>query len=103
MYITVLMKDGKMDGIHTFFGKAGGCGSAIADGVSSLVSELMKGGIESQKIVSALAGIGCHLGRNTCMSAISSAIKYVDLAMETGRDINDIIEEAEFAEANTPY
>lgn len=100
IYVTVLLLAGKVDGLLVYFGKAGGCGSAIADGVTKLVSSAIKAGMDPRTAVTDLGGIGCHLGSNTCMAAISKSIAYVVKSLETKIDVNDLIEEDEIAVAN---
>lgn len=82
------------------FGKAGGCGSAIADGIARLASYALRSGMDPVEAVKALGGIGCHLGNNTCMQAVSESIRYVLKSLETGKDINDLMCEEELAAAN---
>ena len=82
------------------FGKAGGCGSAMADGIARLVSYGLRSGLEPGDAVKALSGIGCHLGSNTCLNCVSESIRTVLTHLETGRDLNDLIEDAALADAN---
>jgi hypothetical protein len=82
------------------FGKAGGCGSAIADGLARLASYALRSGMDPSEAVKALSGIGCHHGNQTCMQAVSESLRFVMLALATGRDINELIEDADLAEAN---
>jgi hypothetical protein len=83
------------------FGKAGGCGSAIADGLARLASYALRSGLDPADAVKALAGIGCHLGANTCLNSIAESIRVIMMHLETGKDINDLIEEIDLAEANS--
>ena len=103
IYVTVLLLAGKVDGLIVTFGKAGGCGSAIADSFTKLASSAIKAGMDPRIVVTDLGGIGCHLGGNTCMAAISKSIAYVVKSLETGVDINDLIEEDEIAAANASH
>jgi hypothetical protein len=57
------------------FGKAGGCASAIMDGVSRIVSYGLRSGLEPKDVIKGLAGIGCHHGRETCMNAVADAFR----------------------------
>ena len=50
--------------------------------------------------VKALSGIGCHPGSNTCLNCVAESIRLVLAHLDTGRDLNDLIEEAALAEAN---
>ena len=82
------------------FGKAGGCGSAMADGIARLVSYGLRSGLEPIDAVKALSGIGCHLGANTCLNTVAESIGFVLEHLKTGRDINELIEDADFAAIN---
>jgi hypothetical protein len=82
------------------FGKAGGCGSALADGIATLLSLGLKSGLDPREAVKAISGIGCHLGSCTCLNAVAESIGFVLLHLETGEDLNDIIEEHDFSHAN---
>lgn len=81
------------------FGRAGGCGSAMADGIAKLISYGLRSGMEPTDAIKALKGIGCHNGANTCLHNISSAITIVSETLETGKDIIDVIEDFANAEA----
>lgn len=80
------------------FGKAGGCGSAMADGVAKLISYGLRSGLEPLDAIKALDGIGCHHGQNTCLHNVAKAIKVVLKSLETGEDINDVLEDFANAE-----
>jgi len=75
------------------FGKAGGCGSAIADGIALLASYGLRSGLDPLDAIKALSGISCHHGNNSCMAVVAESIQFVMAALQTGRDINDIIED----------
>jgi len=83
------------------FGKAGGCGSALADGIATLLSLSLKAGLDPRETIKAISGIGCHLGSCTCLNAVAESIGFVLLHLETGEDLNDIIEEHDFSHANS--
>jgi len=101
IYTTITIDSGGKHGrTLVSFGKAGGCGSAVGDGIQSLLTEALMSGMDPHKAANALKGISCHKGPNTCMKAISDSLRFVLLARETGRDINDIVEEEDMAEAN---
>jgi hypothetical protein len=56
------------------FGKAGGCGSAIMDGLTRMISY----GLRSewnQRRSSGVVGISCHHGAKTCMNALAEAVQ----------------------------
>ena len=75
------------------FGKAGGCGSAIMDGMTRMVSAGLRAGMPVGEVVRGLAGIACHQGPATCMDALARAVAVVMLSQVTGRDPNEILEE----------
>ena len=56
------------------FGRAGGCGSAIMDGMARMVSSGLQAGMDPRLVVRELAGISCHHGGNTCMNAVAEAV-----------------------------
>lgn len=97
--ITIDRLTGKPVEVFIRFGKAGGCGSAIADGIARLASYGLRSGLDPHDAIKALEGIGCHQGSNTCMTVVAESLQFVMKALETGKDINDIIEEHDFAEA----
>ena len=73
---------------------------ADADGIARLVSYGLRSGLEAQDAVKALSGISCHQGPRTCLNEVASAIRIVLKHLETGADLNSMIEEEEFATAN---
>ncbi len=75
------------------FGRAGGCASAMADGTARLISYALRSGMSPKDAVKALNGIGCHLGGNTCLHNIADAISCVMEALETEKDLEDVIED----------
>lgn len=84
------------------FGKAGGCGSAITDGMARMISYGLRSGMDPQDVLK-LDGIRCHLGPRTCMAALAMAFDVVMKAEASGVDPNVILEEIELAEANSFY
>ena len=62
IFVTVTTQEGKPIEVFIRFGKAGGCGSAMADGIARLVSYGLRSGLEAQDAVKALAGISCGRG-----------------------------------------
>jgi hypothetical protein len=100
LFVTVTTQDGKPFEVFIRFGKAGGCGSAMADGIARLVSYGLRSGLEPADAVKALSGISCHLGPKTCLNEVASAIRLVMEHLETGVDITCLMEEEELAEAN---
>jgi len=95
-----LFTSGEPMEIFVRFGKAGGCGSAMADGVARLMSYGLRSGLDPHDAVKALSGIGCHLGPNTCLNVIAESVAFVMRHLETGCDINELIEEYDLGEAN---
>ncbi len=100
IFVTVTTQEGKPFEVFIRFGKAGGCGSAMADGIARLVSYGLRSGLEAEDAVKALSGIACHQGPRTCLYEVASAIWLVLKHLETGADLNSMIEEEEFATAN---
>jgi hypothetical protein len=100
IFVTVTTQEGNPFEVFIRFGKAGGCGSAMADGIARLVSYGLRSGLEAQDAVKALSGISCYQGPKTCLNEVASAIRLVLKHLETGADLNSMIEEEEFATAN---
>jgi len=100
LFVTVTTLEGKPFEVFIRFGKAGGCGSAMADGIARLVSYGLRSGLEAYDAVKALSGISCHLGPKTCLNEVASAVRLVMTHLETGEEINHLIEIEEFADAN---
>jgi len=94
IYVTVNYDPETNQIIEVFirFGKAGGCGSAMGDGIAKLISYGLRSGMDAKDAVKALEGQGCHHGANTCLHNIAMAIRYVETALESGVDINTAIE-----------
>ncbi|RNC67932.1 MAG: TSCPD domain-containing protein [Desulfuromonadales bacterium] len=65
------------------FGKAGGCGSAVMDGMTQMISCGLAAGMSPDQVVGGLRGISCHRGPHTCMDAVARA---VEAAMGTQYD-----------------
>lgn len=59
------------------FGKAGGCGSAVMDGMTRMISSGLRAGMEPEEVVTHLRGISCHRGPKTCMDAVALAVESV--------------------------
>jgi hypothetical protein len=100
LFVTVTTQDGKPFEVFIRFGKAGGCGSAMADGIARLVSYGLRAGLEAQDAVKALDGISCHLCPRTCLNEVASALRLGMTHLDTGEEINTLIEDEEFAAAN---
>ncbi|NVN92301.1 MAG: TSCPD domain-containing protein [Desulfuromonadales bacterium] len=101
LFVTVTTQEEKPFEVFIRFGKAGGCGSAMADGLARLVSYGLRSGLEAEDAVKAMNGISCHLGPRTCLNEVASALRLVITHLETGEDINTLIEDEEFAAANS--
>lgn len=101
LFVTVTTREGKPLEVFIRFGKAGGCGSAMADGVARLVSYGLRSGLQAEDAVKALAGISCHQGPRTCLNEVASAIRLVLKHLETGSELNSLMEAEELATANT--
>jgi hypothetical protein len=65
------------------FGKAGGCGSAVMDGMTRMISCGLRAGMSPEEVVAHLRGISCHRGAGTCMDAVAQAVEAV---LESGDD-----------------
>jgi len=100
LFVTVTTREEKPFEVFIRFGKAGGCSSAMADGIARLVSYGLRSGLDSEDAIKALSGISCHLGPKTCLNEVASAIRLVVRHLETSVDINRLIEDEEFADAN---
>lgn len=100
LFVTVTTREGKPFEVFIRFGKAGGCCSAMADGIARLVSYGLRSGLDPGDAIKALFGISCHLGPKTCLNEVASAIRLVMRHLETAVDINRLIEDEEFADAN---
>jgi hypothetical protein len=98
--VTVTTQDGKPFEVFIRFGKDGGCGSAMEDGLARLVSYGHRSGLEAQETVKALYGISCHLGPRTCFNKVASALRLVMTHLDTGEEINTLIDHEKFAAAN---
>lgn len=94
IYVTVTYDSRTKAILEVFirFGKAGGCGSAMADGVAKLISYGLRSGLEPLDAIKALDGIGCYAGSNTCLHNVAKAIKVVLKSLETGKDVNDVVD-----------
>ncbi|HOI79583.1 MAG TPA: TSCPD domain-containing protein [Petrimonas sp.] len=74
IYVTITRDgEGRPFEIFARFGKAGGCGAAIFDGLTKILSYALRSGMEPDNIVKAFSGISCHLGGNTCLNAVAEA------------------------------
>ncbi|QXE89798.1 TSCPD domain-containing protein [Geomonas subterranea] len=78
IYVTVTMDPkGKPFEIFVRFGKAGHCGAAVFDGLTRILSYALRSGLDAREAVKALGGIGCYYGKDTCMNAVSEALREV--------------------------
>jgi hypothetical protein len=79
IYITVNLDPATGKPLEVFcrFGKAGGCGSAIMDGMTRVISYGLRSGLEAADVVAALSGITCLYGKATCMDAVARGIGMV--------------------------
>jgi hypothetical protein len=94
IFTTVTVSSGNNELVEVFirFGKAGGCGSAMADGIARLLSYGLRSGLDPKDAIKAISGIGCHLGQRTCLNSVAESVWFVMQHLATGRDINAIIE-----------
>ena len=91
LFVTVTTRDGRPFEVFIRFGKAGGCGSAMADGLARLVSYGLRSGLETADAVKALSGISCHLGRRTCLNEVAAAMDLVLRHLATGADLDSLM------------
>ena len=91
LFVTVTTRDGRPFEVFIRFGKAGGCGSAMADGLARLVSYGLRSGLDAADAVKALSGISCHLGRRTCLNEVAVAIDLVLRHLATGADLDSLM------------
>ncbi len=89
IYVTINQDQATGRPVEIFcrFGKAGGCGSAVMDGMTRMISYGLRSGMEATEIINGLAGISCHLGANTCMSALAEAVFLVLTEWGAGEDV----------------
>lgn len=100
LFVTVTVSRKRPFEVFIRFGKAGGCSSAMAVGLARLLSYGLRSGLSSQEAVKALSGISCHQGPKSGLNEVAVAIMLVLEHLETGDDLNALIEEEDFAEAN---
>ena len=75
IYVTVTSDlSGKMCEVFVRFGRAGGCGAAIFDGLAKLISYALRSGMAPSDAVKALSGIACQHGPETCLNAVAEAM-----------------------------
>lgn len=75
IYVTITAgPSGDLAEVFVRFGKAGGCGAAIFDGMARLLSYALRSGMELNDAINAISGICCHHGPNTCMNAVAEAM-----------------------------
>lgn len=76
LYVTVNRDPVTGEPVELFcrFGKAGGCGSAIMDGLTRLVRAGLRSGLSPGDIVASLGGISCHRGARTCLDVVAAAV-----------------------------
>lgn len=105
IFTTVTLSPDTKEPMEVFirFGKAGGCGSALADGLARLMSYGLRSGLHPEDAVKAIAGIGCYLGSGTCLNCVAESVRFVMQHLATGREINELIEEHDIGEANSNY
>lgn len=80
LYLTVNHDEaGRIIEVFARFGKAGGCGSAIMDGITRITSYALRDGLPVERVIKAFAGIGCHHGPNTCINAVAAVLRELSL------------------------
>ncbi len=73
------------------FGKAGGCGSAIMDGMTKMISYGLRAGLPPEHVIRGLQGIACHHGPATCMDALARGVALIMESSATGVDPNELL------------
>jgi hypothetical protein len=75
IYVTITTDlKGRPFEVFVRFGRAGGCGAAIFDGIAKIVSYSLRSGMDPLDAVKAFSGILCSQGRHTCLNAVSEAL-----------------------------
>ena len=78
IYVTITTDaGGRPFEIFVRFGRAGGCGAAIFDGITKIVSYALRSGMDPADAVKAFSGILCSKGPLTCLNAVSEALNEV--------------------------
>ncbi len=90
LFVTISHDEESVREVFIRFGKAGGCGSAQADGVAKLLSYGLRSGMDATDAVKALSGIQCHLGPKTCLNGIAEAIQAVHKHLVNGTSMEDL-------------
>ena len=77
LYVTINHDPDTGSPVEVFcrFGKAGGCGSAIMDGLTKVLSAGLRAGLDPDEVTHSLAGIACYHGPRTCMNAVAEALR----------------------------
>lgn len=76
IYITITAdSSGNMFEIFARFGRAGGCGAAIFDGLAKVVSYALRSGMAPEEAIRAFSGISCQHGHDTCLNALAEAMR----------------------------
>lgn len=100
LYVTVTTRKEKPFEVFIRFGKAGGCSSAMADGVARLVSYGLRSGLNPLQAVKALSGIACQHGPRTCLNEVAAALRLVLQHLESGESLETLIDREEKAAAS---
>jgi hypothetical protein len=80
------------------FGKAGGCGSAIMDGMTRMISYGLRAGMPAEHVILGLKGISCYHGPATCMDALARAISIIMESAESSIDPNELLKDEPLAD-----
>ena len=98
IYVTITHDDDQIQEVFIRYGQSGGCSSAIGDGMAKVISYALRSGMEPSLAIKALAGISCHLGKNTCMHAIAMAVGE-EMGLPVSEDRSTPIEKSAFRAA----
>lgn len=77
IFVTIgLDSDNQPFEIFIRFGKAGGCGSAMADGIARLCSYALRAGMPLKRAIKAFEGQSCYAGStNNCLNQIALVLE----------------------------
>jgi len=93
LYVTINRDPvtGKPAEVFCRFGKAGGCSSAVMDGMTRMISYGLRSGMPAEQVVKGLSGIACHQGPATCMDALAKGVGIILASIATGEDPNRVL------------
>ncbi len=92
MYVTINQdEDGRIFGVFTHIGKAGGCAQSQSEAIGRLISLALRSGSEPETIIRQLKSISCHMksgyGPNTVLSCADAVAKALERAISSPMEI----------------